>query len=93
MKDGKHFHERRFGESFKGSIIPFGALVEYHPISTRDQMRIHQLGKKVLPGILLGYALIAGGLRKGDILIADVEELQNTVASDFFIHEFTRMTC
>ena len=37
----------------------FGALVEYHPISTRDQMRIHQFGKKVLPGIFLRCVLIA----------------------------------
>ena len=35
--------ERRFGEPFKGPIIPFGAMVEYYPISTRDQSRLHQL--------------------------------------------------
>ena len=48
-----------------------GAMVEYHPISTRDQSRLHQIGKKVLPGIFLGCELIAGGIWKGDILIAD----------------------
>ena len=31
LRDGKTPWERRFGESFKGPIIPFGALVEYHP--------------------------------------------------------------
>ena len=36
---------RRFGEPLKGPIIPFGAMVEYHPISTRDQSRLHQFGK------------------------------------------------
>ena len=41
-------YERRFGESFKGPIIPFGALVEYLPNSERDKARIHQFGKKVL---------------------------------------------
>ena len=59
--DGKTHYERRFGEPFKGPIIPFGALVEDHPIVTRDQARLHQLGKKILPGIFLGHALIAGG--------------------------------
>ena len=35
--------KRRFGEPFKGPRIPFGAMVEYYPISTRDQSRLHQL--------------------------------------------------
>ena len=29
-------------------------LVEYHPITAKDQSRIHQFGKKVLPGLFLG---------------------------------------
>ena len=56
---GKTPNERRFGEPFKGPIIPFGAMVVYHPISMRDLARLHQFGKKVLPGIFLGYELIA----------------------------------
>ena len=59
----------------KGPIILFGAMVEYHPCSPKDQMRIHQFGKKVLPGIFLGYELIAGRIWKGDILIADLQIL------------------
>ena len=43
--------------------------------------RIHQFGKKVLPGIFLGYELIAGGIWKGDILTADVEEFSDLDAS------------
>ena len=34
-------------------------LVEYHPITAKDQSRIHQFGKKVFPGLFLGYALYA----------------------------------
>ena len=60
LSDGKTPYERRFGEPFKGPIIPFGSLVEYYPISAKDQSRIHQFGKKVLPGLFLGYALYAG---------------------------------
>ena len=70
LSDGKTPYERRFGEPFKGPIIPFGSLVEYHPISAKDQSRIHQFGKKVLPELFLGYALYAGGIWKGDVLIA-----------------------
>ena len=41
----------------KGQSFLLEQWVEYHPISTRDQSRLHQFGKKVLPGI--GYELIA----------------------------------
>ena len=44
---GKTPYERRSGEPFKGPIMPFGSLVEYYPISAKDQSRIHQFGKKV----------------------------------------------
>ena len=54
-----------FGQPFNGPIIPFGSLVEYHPITAKDQTRIHQFGKKVLPGLFLGYALYAGGFLEG----------------------------
>ena len=60
LSDGKTPYERCFGQPFKGPIIPLGSLVEYYTISAKDQLRIHQLGKKVLPGLFLGYALYAG---------------------------------
>ena len=60
LSDGKTPYERRFGEPFKGPIIPFGSLVEYYPISAKDLSKSHQFGKKVLPGLFLGYALHAG---------------------------------
>ena len=65
LSDGKTLYERRFGQPFKGPIIPFGSLVEYYPITAKDQSRIHQFGKKVLPGLFLGYALYAGGNLEG----------------------------
>ena len=51
--------KRRFGMPFDGPEIPFGAMVEYHPISSKDLSRLHQFGPKVLPGIFLGYAMHA----------------------------------
>ena len=62
LSDGKTPYERRFGQPFKGPIIPFGSLVEYYPISAKDLSRIHQFGKKVLLGLFLGYALYAENL-------------------------------
>ena len=58
--DGKTPYERRFGKPFEGPTIPFGSLVEYDSITAKEQSRIHQFGKKVLPGLFLGYALCAG---------------------------------
>ena len=60
LSDGKTPYEGRFGEPLKGPINTFGSLVEYYPISAKDQSRIHQFGKKVLPGLFLGYALYVG---------------------------------
>ena len=72
------------GNHLKGPIIPFCSLVEYHPFTAKDQSRIHQFGKKVLPGLFLGYALYAGGIWKGDVLIADLEELETMDASEIY---------
>ena len=75
-------HDRRFVVPFNGPVIPFGAMVEYHPIYAEDQSRLHQFGPKVLPGVFLGYALRAVGICKGDTLVADIEELEETDASE-----------
>ena len=77
LADGKTPFERRFGEPCKRPDILSGAMLKCHPISAKDLSRLHQLGKKALPGIFLGYVLIAGGFWKGDILVADIEELGN----------------
>ena len=63
--DGKTPYERRFGQPCKGPIFPFGSLVEYHPFTAKDQSRIHQFGKKVLPGLFLGYGSLRGGNLEG----------------------------
>ena len=70
-------------QPFKGPIFPFGSLVEYHPFTAKDQSRI-QFGKKVLPGLFLGYALYAGRIWKGDMLVADIEELETMDASEVY---------
>ena len=80
MSDGKTPYERRFGEPFEGPIIPFGSMIEYHPITAKDFSRLHQFGKKVLPGIFLCYVLYAEGIWKGDV--ADIEELERMDVSD-----------
>ena len=82
LADGKTPYERRFGEPFKGPVIAFGAMSQYHPISAKDQSRLHQVGKKVLPGIFIGYVLIVRGIWKVVTLVADIGELENLDASE-----------
>ena len=53
LSDGKTLpYERRFGKPFNGPIIPFGSLVEYYPVSAKDQSRIQQFGKTSLTWIV-----------------------------------------
>ena len=59
LSDGRTPYEMRFGVPFKGLVVPFGAMVESHPISAKDISRLHQFGPKVLQGLFLGYALHA----------------------------------
>ena len=40
-KTGKHLVRGVSENHLKGPIIPFGAMVEYRPISTRDSTRLH----------------------------------------------------
>ena len=85
LSDGKTPCERRFGQPFKEPIIPFGSLVEYHPITAKDQSRVHPFGKKVLPGLFLGYALYAVRICKGDVLVAEIEELETMDPSEIYL--------
>ena len=64
--------------------------MKHHAISTRDLSRLHQFGKKVVPWIFLGYELIAGGFWKGDIRIADLEDMENWVHQKFVVGDSTR---
>ena len=84
LSDGKTPCESRFGQPFNGPIIPFSSLVQYHRITAKDQSRIHQFGKKVLLGLFFGYALYAGGTWKGDVPVADLEELETMDASEIY---------
>ena len=75
LADGKTLYQRQFGEPFKGPGTPSGAMVEYYPISARDQSRL-QFGKKVLLGIFLRCALVTETICKGYILLLDIEKLE-----------------
>ena len=93
VADGKTLYERRSGEPFEGLVIPFGAMVEYHPIFAKDHSRLQQLGNTVLPGVFFGYALIAEEIWKGDIFVADIEELEILDASEVHDRRLSQKKC
>ena len=57
LSDGKTPCERRSGQPLSGPIIPFGHWLSITLFSSKDQSRIHQFGKKVLPGLFLGRSV------------------------------------
>ena len=78
LSDGKTPYGRRIGMPFSGPVIPFGTMVEYHHISAKDISRLHLT--RHIPRLC-----VARGRReiwKGDIMIADMEELEQMDASE-----------
>ena len=66
--------KKRFGEDFKGPIIPFGAECKYKPIYDEDKKRLHKLGAQMLDGIFIAYAQHVVDGWNGDV---DTEEIDN----------------
>ena len=91
MKSGGHCYLRK----------RFGSMVEYHPISAKDQSRLHQFGERVLPGFFPGYVLECGGGGGGGggsnwhgvIVVADIEELENLDASEIHARRLNEKGC
>ena len=46
LSDGKTPHEKRFGYSPEGPMIPFGSMVEYHPFLRRTSQDSINLVRK-----------------------------------------------
>ena len=60
FSDEKTPYGRRFGMPFNGPVIPFGAMVEYHPISAKDISRLHQFGPESLARHIPRLYLVCG---------------------------------
>ena len=78
LSGGKTPYERRFGQPFKGPVIPFGSLVEYYPTTAKDQ------SKESFTWIVPRIRSVRAGIWKGDVLIADLEELETMDASEIY---------
>ena len=75
---GKH----RFGMPFEGPIIPFGSMVEYHPFFCQRLVATASVREESLTRNILRYVLYSGRIWKGDIMVADFEELEKMSASE-----------
>ena len=79
---------KRLKNHFKDQSFHLVSLVEYHPISTKDQSRIHQVGKKALPREYSSdYVLYTWReFGKETLLVVDLEELQQMDASETMLN-------
>ena len=93
LSNGKTPYERRFGEPFKGPIIQCGAMVEHHIFSAKDLSRLPQFGKTFSPGFVFGFLLYARGIWKGDIFVADIEELEKSTHLKSMLGDSMRRMC
>ena len=65
----------RYGEDFEGTLIPFGALVTFHPIYGGHR-RKQPFATRSVPGMFVGYHFRADGSWSGDYLVLPLDDLQ-----------------
>ena len=65
---------------FNGPVIPFGAMVEHHPVSSK-KIETTSIWSKSLAKCVLSRITLKG-IWKGDIMVADIEELEEMDASE-----------
>ena len=83
FSDGKTPYERRFGQPFKGPIIPFGSLVELSPYNCEGPVKNPSiLERKSYLDCSSDTHCTREGIWKGDVLVADLEELETMDASE-----------
>ena len=69
------WHLRHKEEHFRGPLHPFGCLVDFMPLPSLVPQLPKSAGRTV-PGVLLGYVLLPGGLWSGDFLVAPLSEFR-----------------
>ena len=60
LSDVKTPYERRFGMPFNGPTIPFGAMVEYHPISAKRLVATASVRLKSLASYISRRCIVRG---------------------------------
>ena len=79
----------RFNANCLGPAYPFGAAIEYVPISKKDKERVHTFSSKLLSGMFVGYDQRSGGSWSGDLYVIDTEEMESAEhISEVYIKRF-----
>ena len=65
LSDGRTPYKRRFGQPSKGPSIPFGSLVEYHPISAKGPVKNPSVWKESVTWIVPRIRFVRGGKLEG----------------------------
>ena len=65
LSDGKTPYERRFWKPFRGPIIPFGSLVEYHPITAKEPVKNPSIWKESFTWIVPWIRSVRGETLEG----------------------------
>ena len=75
--DGDSPWNLRHGKGqFKGLRLPFGCLVDFKPMKTREQESA-KFDPKAVPGIFLGYKMHPGGTWRGEYVVAELHEFDD----------------
>ena len=59
--DGKTQYESRYDTPFRGPIIPYGTEIFHHPVSTKDQNRLHQFSSSKVFSLDMLWTRAAAG--------------------------------
>jgi hypothetical protein len=77
ITDGDSPWNKRHGKGqFKGLRLPFGCLIDFKPMKTREKESA-KFDPKGVPGIFLGYKLHPGGKWKSEYLVAELHEFDD----------------
>ena len=84
LADGKSQNERRFGESFKGPVIFFDALIGYLTKLRERQSTNSSICKEIVTKNLSRICFDRGWIWEEKILTAEIEELEKLDASETY---------
>jgi len=75
--DRKSPYEKRFGESFGGEHVPFGAAIRFMPSKTSRHWKQRQsFSERLIDGIFMGWSMNAGGKWTGLYKVAPLVDFQ-----------------
>ena len=80
---GKTPYERRFGSPFKGPVIPFGSMIEYHPYFCERPVKAPSIGQESVTWNIPWICIVCGRTFANlNILVADIVEVENWDVSE-----------